>query len=61
LKSVVCFFILPYPVYFSIYYSCVYNAKMNLLVYPYVINLTIFNKFWIILIFTVTFLYGIYF
>jgi len=38
LKSAVCLFILPYPVYaistlwpyFSIYYSCVYNAKMNL-------------------------------
>jgi hypothetical protein len=38
LKSVVCLFILPYPAYaiftlwpyFSIYYSCVYNAKMNL-------------------------------
>ena len=30
------------------------------LVYPYVINFTIFNKFLIILIFTVTFLYHIF-
>ena len=37
LKSAICLFVLPYPVYaiftlwpyFSIYYSCVYNAKMN--------------------------------